>query len=43
MIKESLYTYIRKLLVKETYTNKQVAEVIAIGENVVKDVDKKRL
>jgi hypothetical protein len=43
MITEPLHTYTRDLLAKGTYTNKQVAEITGLGENVVKDIDKKRL
>ena len=43
LITESLYTYTRDLLVHETYTNKQVAEITGLCNNVVKDIDKKRL
>ena len=43
LIAESLYDYTRDLLAQGTYTNKQVAEVTGLCNNVVKDLDKKRL
>ena len=43
LIAESLYDYTRDLLAQGTYTNKQVAEIIGLCNNVVKDIDKKRL
>lgn len=43
MITEPLHTYTRDLLAKGTYTNKQVAEITGLCENVVKDIDKMRL
>ncbi len=43
LIAESLYDYTRDLLAQGTYTNKQVAEITGLCNNVVKDIDKKRL
>ena len=38
-----LHQYTRDLLARGTYTNKQVAEITGLGENTVKEIDKKRL
>lgn len=43
MITEPLHTYTRTLLAQGTYTNKQVAEITGLGENVVKDIDTEKL
>jgi hypothetical protein len=40
LITESLYAYTRDLLAQGTYTNKQVAEITGLCNNVVKDIDK---
>ncbi len=42
-ITEQLHQHVCDLLSKGTYTNKQVAEITGLGQNVVKDIDKKRL
>lgn len=43
LITDALHQYTCDLLAKGTYTNKQVAEITGLGENTVKDIDKKRL
>ena len=43
LITEALHQYICDLLEAGTYTNKQIAELTGVGENTVKDIDKKRL
>ena len=42
-ITEALHQYTCDLLAKGTYTNRQVAEITGLGENTVKEIDKKRL
>ena len=42
-ITDALHQYTCDLLARGTYTNKQVAEITGLGENTVKDIDKKRL
>ena len=42
-ITDSLSRYTCELLACGTYTNKQVAQITGLGENTVKDIDKKRL
>ena len=43
LITEQLHQYACDLLSIGTYTNKQVAEITGLGENTVKEIDKKRL
>lgn len=43
LITDALHQYTCDLLAKGTYTNRQVAEITGLGENTVKDIDKKRL
>ena len=43
LITKALHQYTCDLLARGTYTNKQVAEITGLGENTVKDIDKKRL
>ena len=43
LITEQLHQYTCDLLAIGTYTNKQVAEITGLGENTVKEIDKKRL
>ena len=43
LITEALHQYTCDLLASGTYTNKQVAEITGLGENTVKQIDKKRL
>lgn len=43
LITKELLTYIESLLAKGTYTNKDIAELAGVGQNVVKDIDKRRL
>lgn len=42
-ITDALHRYTCELLACGTYTNKQVAQITGLGENTVKDIDKKRL
>ena len=42
-ITDALHQYTCDLLARGTYTNKQVAEITGLGENTVKEIDKKRL
>ena len=39
----ALYQYTGNLLALKTYTNKQVAEITRLNQNVVKEIDRKRL
>ena len=39
LITKELLTYIESLLSKGTYTNKDIAELAGVGQNVVKDID----
>ena len=43
LITDALHQYTCDLLARGTYTNKQVAEITGLGENTVKEIDKKRL
>lgn len=43
MITEELYQYTRDILASGVYTNKEVAKLIGLGKNTVKDIDKERL
>ena len=43
LITDALHQYTCDMLADGTYTNKQVAEITGLGENTVKEIDKKRL
>lgn len=42
-ITQDLYTYTRDLLALGNYTNRQVAQITGLDENIVKTIDKRRL
>ena len=42
-ITEALLTYVCDLLAMGTYTNKDIADIMGLNKNVIKEIDKKRL